>query len=241
MPGIHSSAAVETDSIGEGVEIGEFAVVRPGAVLGDRVRIHPHAVIESAVEIGAGTEVLPGSCLGQRPRAVGTIDREHTFEEGLRIGADCLIGTHAIVYYDVEIGAGTLVGDIASIRETARIGAGCTIGRTAVIDREVRIGDRTLIGFSSVIAAKSTVGEGVFVAPGVATSNDNRLGADGWVEEQAAGARIEDGARIGVNATLLPGVTIGRGAVVGAGSVVTRDVAEGTTVVGNPARPLQRS
>ena len=241
MPAIHSSAVVETDSIGEGVEIGEFAVVRPGAVLGDRVRVHPHAVIEAAVKIGAGTEVLPGSRLGQRPRAVGTIDREHAFEEGLRIGTDCVIGTHAIVYYDVEIGAGTLVGDIASIRETARIGAGCTVGRTAVIDREVRIGDRTLIGFSSVIAAKSTLGKGVFVAPGVATSNDNALGAHGWVEEQATGATIEDEARIGVNATLLPGVRIGRGAVVGAGSVVTRDVAAGTTVVGNPARPLQRS
>jgi acetyltransferase-like isoleucine patch superfamily enzyme len=241
MSGIHPSAIVGTDSVGEEVEIGEFAVIRPGVVLGDRVKIHPHVVIEAAVEIGAGTEVLPGSRLGQRPRAVGTIARRHTFEEGLRIGADCVIGTHAIVYYDVEIGPETLIGDMASIRETARIGAGCTIGRTAVIDREVRIGDRTLIGFSSVIAAKSTVGEGVFIAPGVATTNDNALGAHGWVEEQAAGATIEDEARIGANATLLPGVTIGRGAVVGAGSVVTRDVGAGTTVVGNPARPLKRA
>jgi maltose O-acetyltransferase len=32
-------------------------------------------------------------------------------------------------------------------------------------------------------------------------------------------------------------VTIGDGAVVGAGSVVTRDVAAGAIVMGNPARP----
>jgi maltose O-acetyltransferase len=42
---------------------------------------------------------------------------------------------------------------------------------------------------------------------------------------------------IGAGALLLPGVTIGDDAVIGAGSVVTRDVAPGATVFGNPARP----
>lgn len=46
---------------------------------------------------------------------------------------------------------------------------------------------------------------------------------------------------IGGGAIILPGVTIGDDAIVGAGSVVTRDVAEGTTVRGNPARASERS
>jgi len=41
---------------------------------------------------------------------------------------------------------------------------------------------------------------------------------------------------IGANATILPGVRIGARCVVGAGAVVTRDVADGETVKGNPAR-----
>jgi maltose O-acetyltransferase len=42
---------------------------------------------------------------------------------------------------------------------------------------------------------------------------------------------------IGGGAIVLPGVTLGDGAIIGAGSVVTRDVAAGETVKGNPARP----
>ena len=41
---------------------------------------------------------------------------------------------------------------------------------------------------------------------------------------------------IGGGAIILPGVTIGDDAIIGAGSVVTRDVPEGATAVGNPAR-----
>jgi maltose O-acetyltransferase len=45
---------------------------------------------------------------------------------------------------------------------------------------------------------------------------------------------------IGGGAIILPGVTIGDDAIVGAGSVVTRDVAAGATVAGNPARLLKK-
>lgn len=43
---------------------------------------------------------------------------------------------------------------------------------------------------------------------------------------------------IGGAALILPGVTIGDNATIGGGSIVTRDVAPGATVAGNPARPL---
>jgi acetyltransferase-like isoleucine patch superfamily enzyme len=49
---------------------------------------------------------------------------------------------------------------------------------------------------------------------------------------------IEDEVFIGSNAIILKGVRVGAGSVVGAGAVVMRDVPAGTTVVGNPARPV---
>lgn len=238
MPSIHPSAAVESDSIGAGASIGEFAVVRAGAVIGEEVTIHPHVVIEPGAEIGPGTEVLPGTYIGRRPKAVGAISRTPTYREIVSIGGGCSIGANAVIYYDVEIGDDTLIGDSASLRETAVVGNGCVIGRAVVLDRDVEVGDGTAINFASSLAAKARIGRGVFIAQHLVTTNDNALGRHGWRDELIAGPTIEDKAMIGGNVTLLPGVKIGRAAVVGAGSVVTRDVEAGVTVVGNPARPL---
>jgi acetyltransferase-like isoleucine patch superfamily enzyme len=44
---------------------------------------------------------------------------------------------------------------------------------------------------------------------------------------------------IGVGSSVRQNVCIGAQAIVGAGSVVIRDVFDGLTVIGNPARPIQ--
>lgn len=51
---------------------------------------------------------------------------------------------------------------------------------------------------------------------------------------------IRRGAWVAANCTVLPGVTIGRGAVVAANSAVSRDVPDGATVGGVPARSIKR-
>ncbi|WP_299351698.1 sugar O-acetyltransferase [uncultured Shimia sp.] len=58
--------------------------------------------------------------------------------------------------------------------------------------------------------------------------------------EKALPVRIGNRVWIGGGAIILAGVTIGDGAVVGAGSVITKDVAAGAVVVGNPARIVEQ-
>ncbi|NOJ42375.1 sugar O-acetyltransferase [Bradyrhizobium australiense] len=87
---------------------------------------------------------------------------------------------------------------------------------------EVAIGDRTQIGPATQIYAADHPRDAETRRTGLEFGRPVRIGSDVW---------------IGGGAIILPGVTIGDGAVIGAGSVVTRDVAPGVTVAGNPARP----
>ncbi len=56
--------------------------------------------------------------------------------------------------------------------------------------------------------------------------------------QRYAAVKIGDDVFVGVNAIILPGITIGSRVIVAAGSVVTRDVASGNIVGGNPARVI---
>jgi putative colanic acid biosynthesis acetyltransferase WcaF len=56
---------------------------------------------------------------------------------------------------------------------------------------------------------------------------------------QTAPIVVEADAFVGARAFVLPGVTLGARCVVGAMAVVTRDVAAGAVVVGNPARTVK--
>jgi acetyltransferase-like isoleucine patch superfamily enzyme len=238
--GISEHAVVQTRDIGEGVAIGEFCVIRAGAQIGNGVVIHPHVVIESGVTIGDGAEIFPGAYLGKEPKGAGALARPLAFERRVHIGAGSSVGPHAVIFYDVEIGANTLVGDGASIREQCRIGSKCVIGRYVTVHYNTTIGDRTKVMDLTHVTGNCKVGSDVFVSLHVAMVNDNAIGREGYSEAHVRGPTIGDGAAIGAGAILAAGVTVGQGAVVGAGSLVTGDVSPMTMVVGMPARMIRR-
>lgn len=89
--------------------------------------------------------------------------------------------------------------------------------------------------FDQEVPELITIEDGVTISTRVSIlSHDTHRGIIGPVT-------VRQGAFIGAGAILLPGIEIGRGATVGAGAVVARSVAPGTTVIGNPARVLNKS
>ena len=108
-----------------------------------------------------------------------------------------------------------------SFGESVYLNAGCTI----LDSGRVRIGSRSMLGPGVQIYCAEHHKDPDLRSQGIEIARPVAIGSDVW---------------IGGGAIILGGVTIGDGAIVGAGSVVTRDVAAGATVVGNPARPVKR-
>jgi len=228
-------------TIGADVEIGLYSVIEDGAVIGDGVRIGHHAVIHTGSIIGKDVRIDDHAVIGKRPMSAR---RSKMTEAGRQfdpvvIGDGSIIGTGAIVYTGSRIGHHVLIADTASVREDTTIGDETIIGRNATIDNKVKIGARCKIQTDVYICTYSEIGDGCFIAPCVATSNDNYAGR--WSERTKyyKGVTVQDGGRIAVNATILPGRVIGPDGMAAAGSVVTHDVPERTIVCGNPARPLR--
>lgn len=122
-----------------------------------------------------------------------------------------------------------------------KLGENVFVGPFCEIQKGVVIGSRTRISSHSFVCSGVEIGEDCFVAHGVMFVNDPYSTTKSYgdfkdsEEQRTMKTRIGDNVRIGSNATIMP-VTIGDNAIIGAGSVVTKDVPEGTTVCGNPAK-----
>jgi sugar O-acyltransferase (sialic acid O-acetyltransferase NeuD family) len=117
------------------------------------------------------------------------------------------------------------------VLDEVEIGEGGLLCPFSCLTSNIKIGKFFHANIYSYVAHDCVIGDYVTFAPGV-KCNGNII--------------IEDHAYIGTGAVIKQGtpdkpLVIGRGAVVGMGAVVTKSVPAGVTVVGNPARILEKS
>jgi len=127
-----------------------------------------------------------------------------------RLDSFSIVAPNALVMDDVQIGEGAIIAPFVTLTANIRIGRYFHANLYSYVEHDCVIGDFVTFG------------------PGV-HCNGNVV--------------IEDHAYLGAGCVLRQGrpdapLLIGRHAVVGMGAVVTKDVAPGTTVAGNPARLL---
>lgn len=219
--------------------------------------------INDRVELAqARAEMNARICARHMRDGVTIVDPETTYlEPELEIGRDTVIypntsisrlstvGAHCAIGPNVRLSHAVL-GDRVTVRESvvmdSSAGDDCSIGPYAHLRGETRVAERVHVG-NFVEIKKSdladrvkvshlsyigdaTIGEETNVGAGTITCNFDGVKKN----ETIVGRNVS----IGSNTSLVAPVRLGDDSLTGAGSVVTKDVAPGERVAGNPARPL---
>jgi sugar O-acyltransferase (sialic acid O-acetyltransferase NeuD family) len=114
--------------------------------------------------------------------------------------------------------------------DSVEIGEGALISPFVTLTSNIHIGAHFQANLYSYVEHDCVIGDFVTFAPRVCCNGNVHIGDHAYI---GTGAVIRQG-RLGAP------LRIGEGAVVGMGAVVTRDVPAGATVIGVPARVLDR-
>lgn len=122
------------------------------------------------------------------------------------------------------------IDDAACLSSSVRVGAGSILLAGTVLTVDIVLGRSVLINPGCTVGHDVVLDDFVTLAPGV------HIGGN---------VTVKRGASLGIGANIINGtpdrpLVIGDSAVVGAGACVVRDVPEGTTVVGVPAREIAK-
>ncbi len=173
---IHPTAQVAPGAeLGDGVEVGAYAVIGPHVQVGANTRIGPHAVVQGPTRIGADNVVFQFASVGSAPqdkkykgeptrlevgdrnviRECVTLNRGTTKDQGVtRIGNDNLFMAYAHVAHDCQVGNQ------------------CVLANNATLGGHVQLGDWVIMGGLSAIHQFCKVGAHAFIANNAAVTRD---------------------------------------------------------------------
>lgn len=152
---IHPTAIVEPGAqLGADCEIMAHAIITKHVVLGDRVVVHPFAVIggdpqylkfdrasDAAVRIGPGTVI----------REHVTINRSIHPGKFTRVGEGCFLMAASHVAHDCEVGDHVVFANAALLAGHVAVGDHCFLGGGAAVHQFCRIGEGVMVaGHASI-------------------------------------------------------------------------------------------
>ncbi|WP_313513804.1 acetyltransferase [Sphingobacterium sp.] len=118
-----------------------------------------------------------------------------------------------------------LIHPSSNVSKYSELDSGSVVMSGVSINAGTRIGKHCIINTNSSIDHDCVINDFVHISPNVSLAGNVDVG---------------EGSHIGIGACVIQGVKIGKNCIVGAGAVVIRDIKNGLTVVGNPAKALNK-
>lgn len=128
---IHPLAEVQTDKIGTGTTVWQFAVILKGAVIGSECNINCHTFIENEVVLGDRVTIKSGVYVW----------------DGIHIADDAFIGPNVTFVNDKYPRS----KQYPEAFQKTIIGRGASVGANATILGGVNVGEYALVGAGSVV------------------------------------------------------------------------------------------
>jgi UDP-N-acetylglucosamine acyltransferase len=158
---VAATARVHPDAVvGQGVAIGEYAIVEEDVVIGAGCRLEPYVYVKRWTTIGERNEISSGTVLGTDP-----LDKNFKGERSyLRIGDGNIIREHYTVSRGTQPESVTEIGDSnyimtsGHIAHNSKIGNNCVIASCALVAGHVEVEDQAFISGGVVIHQYSKIG-----------------------------------------------------------------------------------
>jgi UDP-3-O-[3-hydroxymyristoyl] glucosamine N-acyltransferase len=192
-PGVHPTAIVADDAIlGDAVSVRQYAVIEPGATIGNNTVIGAHCYIGHYSKVGNGCMLYPRVTLRERV----TIGNRVIIHPGTVIGPDGFgydqvdgkhvkipqIGT-VVIEDDVEIGANTCI-DRARFDKTT-IGKGTKIDNLVQVAHNCEVGENSILCGASGLSGSSKLGKNVILAGQAGVAGHVKIGDNIIIGAQA--------------------------------------------------------
>ncbi|MDX2110124.1 MAG: acyl-ACP--UDP-N-acetylglucosamine O-acyltransferase [Verrucomicrobiota bacterium] len=167
MNRIHATAFVDPDAqVASSAEIGPFAVVEAGVIVGENCVIGPHAVLRSGVILAEGVGIDAHAVIGGLPQDLRFDPKTIS---GVRIGANTAIREGVTIHRATRAGSFT------------EIGANVLIMAYAHVAHDCRVEDRVVLVNNVMLAGHVWVGPYAFLGGGASFHQNARIGESAMV------------------------------------------------------------
>ena len=215
------------------IGISSQAIVAESATIGERTNIHPGATIGEDVVIGRDCEVHPGVVIG----------------DGCRIGDSTTLYPRVVLYPDVELGERVIL-HAGVVAGADGFGFRLREGRFEKIPQlgSVRIENDVEIGANATIdrgmIGPTVIGEGTKLDNLIMVAHNCQIGKHNVFASQvglAGSTSTGDYVRIGGQTGIADHLRIVSNVALAASSAIHKDVPDGETWGGYPARPVEET